>query len=81
VRAGAIPIGEACQIAESLRELHQVPGVCVLFLQAEACPFGIALDATSQDVLVAAIPDRLRQIAAEIERGSVEFHDQKVRLP
>jgi len=55
-------------IADFIRKATGVPGVCVLILAEEACPFGYALAIEHEATLRAALPSKLREVASVLER-------------
>jgi len=55
-------------IADFVRKMTGVPGVCVLVLAEEACPFGYALAVEHEATLRAALPSKLREVASMLER-------------
>jgi hypothetical protein len=75
-------IEEVQQSAERLRDIHKVAGgVCVLFLEADACPFGFALPQGLETEILTVLPGRLRAVADAVEQGDhSKLKAQKSRL-
>lgn len=59
---------ELKEIADFIRKMTGVPGVCVLVLAADACPFGYALALEHEATLRAQLPATLREVASLLER-------------
>jgi len=57
------------EIAAELRSLHKVGGVVVMFVEEHECPFGFAMASGVENVVLAALPSRLREIASHLEAG------------
>jgi len=59
---------EVKMIADFVRKMTGMPGVCVLVLADDSCPFGYAFAAEHEATLRAALPAKLREVASLVER-------------
>lgn len=64
---------EAIEEAHKIQQRHKAPGVVLLALQVDGCPFGIAMANGSEAAIINALPDKLREIANTIENEGVKF--------
>jgi hypothetical protein len=73
-------VDEAKAEAERVRVLHKVPGVFVLSLEVDGCAYGLSILGHIREV-AAFLPDKLREVAAQIERTNVAFEFRDVQEP